>query len=350
MSSLLLWGDDRTSVGFDAPPAWFGIFKITIQIFAIIQLFLPLRLRRRPELVGIFIAIGVIFSTFLANPTLEAEFILLNSSLETALISIFLFSFKPSNKLEESDIYFLFYMFLFGFIIQILLYYTFGRMPSHSIEDFFIRFNGITNDSLSTGIILSLFIPLVLKSDYKIITYMALFLISVYTGSLFCMIIIPLLSLIYSLYKKLFKFFIINIFFTLSFILYFYTNIVNLFNVKYQSILTHLQFYFELYPEVGTKCDEEFCESFIQASAHLSLIYTLFMYALLFVFIINLIKLINIKNHIMISESLILFSISILMALFVHPVPLIPFVIPLFIILTTLHLEDSTQKSNRRLS
>ena len=338
----MMWGDDRTSSTFATTPEWFLIFKIVTQILFIVLLFLPFKLRRKPNIFGIFIAICLIFSTFLATPLLDAEFILLTSSLEIALIVIFLLFLQPSVKFEQSDIRLLYFLFLGGFLLQIGLYLGLGRLPSHSLLDTFVRYNGITNDSLSTGLILPLFVPWVLETRFRALKVFGLILASVLTGSLFSAIFVPFITIVYAIYARLYLFTIGLLVGLISGIIYFYSIFAKTIEIKFLSIVTHLRFFLDLggvmYQQPIAGCDEEFCESFVEAGLHLGPIYMILMYALLLNFIIPLMKRSGRDEGGAVAlNTLRVFGLALLVGTLVHPVPLIPLAIPIFIIFATLY-------------
>jgi len=343
VASLLMWGDDRTSSGFEIAPPWFYYAKFVLQVLAILLLFTPLKLRSRPSLIGLAMAGALILSTFFATPMLEAEFILLNSSVQMGLLAVFLIFAQPSATLERSDLRLLFVLFSSGFLLQIILFVWFGRMPSHSISDVFIRFNGITNDSLSASLLLPLLVPWAVRTSYGLIKAGTLISVSILTGSLFGAIFVPMITLVYAIYCRLYRFAATLIVGMIVAASYLYNVFAAFIELKFLSILTHLRFILNLigaeYQQPSTSCSEEFCESFLEAGFYLSPIYMMLVYAVLLRFIVPLMR----SNQPESADSLIrdtlrVFGISLIVASFVHPVPLIPFAIPLFLILTSLNL------------
>lgn len=346
VASLMMWGDDRTSSSFAAAPPWFYYAKFVIQVLAILLLFLPLRLRHRPSLVGFAVAIGVVISAFFAKPLLEAEYILLNSSLQIAGIAVFLCFAQPSARLEASDLRMLFFLFLGGFLFQIVLFVGFGRMPSHSITDVFVRFNGITNDSLSAGLILPIFIPWVVRTRFSLAKTGAILTGSILTGSLYGALIVPVVTMGYALYCRLYRYAVILVVGLMAGIIYFYTLFASIIDLKFVSILTHLRFFLNLsgvqIQQPATSCAEEFCESFVESGLNLSPAYMLMVYALLLCFLVPTLRSARgvAPMGILMRDTLRIYGATLIVASLVHPVPLIPFAIPLFLILTSLHLGD----------
>jgi hypothetical protein len=340
IASLMSWGESRTSEGFETAPGWFQLAKLCVQIGAILILFLPLKLRARPSLGAILVAFALVFSTFLVEPVLEADFILLKSSVQIGLLSVFLLVFKPSANFTFKDLRFLFFLFIIGFILQIVIYFGYGSMPSHSIRNVLVRFNGFTNDSLSTGILLVLLVPMAVTSVYRLMAVLVLITMSALTGSLFGFVAVLSLVLFYSAWRQLYQF-IVTLILTLiiTFILI-YDRIISIFEIKLMSILTHMKIYLNLLSfDIGQpvySCAEEFCESFIELSFHLSPVYSVLFYWLMYVFVARLFFSKKAKNDI-VRDSLFLFSVTLFASTFVHPLPLIPFAIPLFLIFCILY-------------
>lgn len=222
LSALLMWGDDRTSALFAPAPGWFVYVRLAIQISAILVLFMPLRMRPRPLAGGALLAATLILSLAFLHPSLEAEFILVSSSAQVGMLAIFLCLAQPAARLESSDIKFLYYMILFGFILQFVLYFAFNRLPSHSIEDVFLRFNGITNDSLSIALILPLLIPWAVQGENGKLKLLVVLGESMASGSLFAVVFTILATFCYLIYKKMYKFVAIVILLIISLTIYLY--------------------------------------------------------------------------------------------------------------------------------
>jgi hypothetical protein len=83
-------------------------------------------------------------------------------------------------------------------------YWGFSHRPSHSIRDVFIRFNGVTNDSLSTGLLLSPLVPWAVGTHQRLVKTSALTTMSVLTGSLFSAIAVLTATLAYAIYRQLY--------------------------------------------------------------------------------------------------------------------------------------------------
>jgi hypothetical protein len=200
------WGEQRTSEGFEAAPEWFQIAKFGVQISAILILFVPLKLRSRPSFSSIALTFAFLLSILLTDPVLEADFILLSSSVQIGLLSLFLLFFKPSANFGSGDLRFLFLLFVIGFLLQTALYFGYDRLPSHSITNVLVRFNGVTNDSLSTGILLTLLVPWAVVSAHRLAAVVVLFTMSVLTGSLFSIVAVLSAVLCYSIFRRLYIF------------------------------------------------------------------------------------------------------------------------------------------------
>lgn len=347
----MMWGDERTSAGFGTAPAWFQAVKWVFQIGAISILFMPLKLRLRPPRVALMVAVALILSTFLATPVLEADSILLNSSNQIGLLALFLLIAKPSSSFERTDMRLLFALFVVGFLLQIALYRGIGQMPSHSIQDVFIRFNGITNDSLSTGLLLTLLVPWAVRSNHQLINASGLIAMSAFTGSLFSAIVVLAATLAYAMYRHLYKFTAALIVGLMIAVTFFQDRIVPVLELKLLSILTHLRFFLNIggidLEQPSGSCSIEFCESFLEVGLHLCPFYTLLFYGLLFVFLVPLLRTSRTEDA-PVSDSLSVFGLTLLVATLVHPVPLIPFAVPLFMIFIALYLSDEEVAGDRR--
>ena len=339
IASLMSWGEVRTSEGFETAPAWFHAAKLGVQIGAILILFLPLKLRSRPPLSAIAVAFSLVLSTLLAEPVLEGDFQVLRSSVQIGILSVFLLVSKPSATFTLNDLRFLFALFLTGFILQIALYFFLGRMPSHSMRDVFLRFNGITNDSLSTGILLVILVPWAVVSACQLMKVSALIAMSALTGGLFGFIMVLTSALGYSLWRQLYRFTATLMAILMITFIILHEKLFLLLEIKVLSILTHMRFFLNLsnlnFEQPTVSCSEEFCESFLEIALHLSPVFGLLVYGLLFIFIVRLLRTKRGHNDI-VCDSLVLFWIALFVASFVHPLPLIPFAIPLFLIFSIL--------------
>lgn len=342
VSALMMWGDDRTSALFSPAPTWFSYFKFAIQIVSIIVLFVPFKQRARPLSSGVLLAVALMVSLVFARPTLEAESILISSSAQIAILAIFLCFAQPSATLKDSDLAFLFNLFLFGFALQFALYFGFNRLPSHSIEGVFVRFNGITNDSLSVGLLIPALLPWAIRGKMGELKLMILLIEAAASGSLFAMLFTALTSFGYLLYLKRYRF-VVVIFLTMTAVVIYYFDLVTiLLGIKLLSILTHLRFFLDLggiqLDQPSASCAEEFCESFIEAAGQLNPLYLLLFFGLLLYFIVPLF---GSKRRTLepstVLDSLRIFGVTLIAASFVHPIPLIPFAIPMFLIFTSLY-------------
>jgi hypothetical protein len=342
-----MWGDDRTSTGFEVAPTWFRYVKFFIQIMAILTLFFPLRLRRRPFLLSAFFAMAVGISLYFTKPLLEAEFILVNSSLQLSVLAFFLAFARPNATFEESDISMLFYLFLGGLTLQVIMFLGFGRLPSHSIESLFIRFNGITNDSLSAGFLLAIFIAWAVNSSFRRLKLLAVIGECFATGSLFSAIFVPVGVFFYLIYKKLYKLVFFVSVCLIAFGATFYAVFDEIIELKLVSILTHLRFFLNLsntyVDQTMTSCSEEFCESFIESGLNLNPTYLVLFYGLMISFIFKIFRSPKPSGSSTVYDTLRIYGVALLVGSAVHPVPLIPFAIPLFLILTSLYLGEATE-------
>lgn len=342
IASLMSWGESRTSEGFETAPGWFQLAKLCVQIGAILILFLPLKLRARPSLGAILVAFALVFSTFFAEPTLEADFILLNSSIQIGLLSIFILVFKPSANITSKDLRFLFFLFLMGFFLQSALYFGYGHLPSHSINNVLIRFNGITNDSLSTGMLLALLVPWAVMSAHSLMAVLALLTMSALTGSLFSFVAVLSLALTYPVWRQRYRFTAtLILILTVAFILL-YDRISLIIEIKLLSILTHMKFYLNSSGlsagQPDYSCSEEFCESFLELALHLSPVFAVLFYGFMYIFMARLFVN-NRANNDIVGDSLFVFWMTLFISTFVHPLPLIPFAIPLFLIFCILYTK-----------
>lgn len=352
IASLMMWGDDRTSADFAAAPPWFYYVKFLFQIGAILLLFIPLRLRQRPALLTIALAIGIIAALSLAKPLLEAEYLLINSSIQIAVLAIFLSFAEPKATIERSDIGMFYGLLLGGFALQITLFLGFGRLPSHSISDLIVRFNGITNDSLAAGMLLPLFIPWAAAGRYRIAKTVAVMAAAVSTGSLFSAVFVPVATVIYLLYRRLYRFAAIIIAIMAAGGVYFYSLFSAIIEIKFLSILTHLRFFLNLggvqYEQPQTTCAEEFCESFIESGIYLSPVYLVLFYLFMFSFMFAILRSSRQARSPLLFDTLLIHGAALIVGCFVHPVPIIPFAVPMFMIMTSLYLNSRGLVPGRR--
>lgn len=353
ISALMMWGDDRTSPSFVAAPSWFVYFKLGLQILSILVLFYPFRLRARPAFPGFFLAVATLAALAFVKPVLEADFIIVSSSIEICVLAIFLCFAQPAAKLEKSDISFLFYMFVIGFALQIGLFFGFGREPSHTLTDVFVRFNGITNDSLATGAIIGAFVPWAIKSRYAELKVMAIVGMAISSGSLFSAIIVPISLVAYLFYIGLYRFASVIVAGITVVGIVFYDEFSRIVDIKTTSILTHLRFFLDLggleLQQTTKNCSEEFCESFVELGLHLNPMYLLLFYGLIVAFLIQFVLQTrrSIGNYVM-YDTLRVYGAVLLVASLVHPIPLIPFAIPLFFIFAALYRSEAARAVSLR--
>lgn len=341
IASLFRWGDERTSVEFAAAPSWFFPLQLLVQALAIAVLFTPPKVRERPSLGGLFFAIVMLTALYFAQPIIEAEYLLITGSILIAAVSVFLCVFAPSVNVTDTDVGFLYYLFMGGFAFQGILYLQFGIVPSHSIEDVFIRFNGITNDSLSTAFIMPFLTPWAVNTRYAAWKLLFLNGAAFMTGSMFAIVMVPTLTvLLLARQKKFHTLLVVGFFLTVGAV-YFYEEITRIFSLKLLSIISHLSFFLSLsgrnvYKSVS--CSEEFCESFVQSGLHLSAVYVVSFYCLfVFFFLLPLLRSRQLDGSG--SQAALLgakvYGVAILVGSMVHPVPILPIVIPLFMLLTS---------------
>jgi hypothetical protein len=248
--------------------------------------------------------------------------------------------FKPSANFGSSDLRFLFFLFVIGFLLQIALYIGYDRLPSHSISSVLVRFNGVTNDSLSTGILLTLLVPWAVFSAHRLAAVVVLFTMSALTGSLFSIVAVLSAVLCYSVLRRLYIFVSTLIMLLLILIFFLWERLILLLDVKLFSILTHLKVFLNFFSldlnQPTHSCSEEFCESFLEVSWHLSPVYGMLFYGLMYAFKIRLFSVRRPDNDIA-RHSLFVFWLALMASTFVHPLPLIPFAIPLLLIFCILH-------------
>lgn len=355
ISALMMWGDDRTSPGFSPAPSWFVYLKFGLQILSILALFYPLKLRGRPSLPGFFLAIATLASLMFIKPALEADFIIVSSSVEICVLALFLCFAQPTAKLEKSDIAFLFFLFVIGFILQIGLFLLFGRLPSHSLTDVFVRFNGITNDSLATGAIVGALVPWAIKSRHAELKVMAIVGMAIASGSLFSAIFVPTAVIIYLLYSRLYKFAALVLAGIAGVGIVFYDTFARVVEIKLTSILQHLRFFLNIggldYLQSSKNCSEEFCESFVELGIHLNPLYLIFFYGLVISFLVQYVLQARrtAENHVM-YDTLRAYGAALLMASLVHPIPIIPFAIPVFFIFASLYRSGTARAVSPRFA
>lgn len=341
-ASLMSWGDERTSASFNAAPHWFYQLQLVIQVAAIGLMFLPLRMKQRPSLLPLFLSVLVIVALYFSRPSIEGEYVLISGSILIAVVAIFLSVAQPSATFEESDIAFLFALFLGGFLLQFFMFLVFGIMPSHSSENLYIRFNGITNDSLASGFILPLFVPWAIRSRYSLIKILLVLSAATATGSLFSAVFVPAVVLAYLIYYKRYVYIGVIATAMAAVLFYFYDTISRIMDLKIESIVTHLRLFLNLtganFRQTTISCSREFCESFIESGSHLSVIYLVAFLALILCFVVPLLRRDWVRTSSpVVTHTLRVYGIALIAAAFVHPIPIVPYAIPLFMLLTSLY-------------
>lgn len=331
------WSDPITSQGFTHAPQWFSIFKILMQCLLLGAFLYPICIKITSRNIFIFFCLIVCFVDLIfykyTHDLINPNDVVIKSLMVFILFVGVLSSLKTKYILQESTIRFIFNIFLVGFILQILAYYFLDINPSHS-SDFFLlpRFNGLTNDSLATGLIIPLFIPILLNKKSRAFEVLILISMSILTGSLYSLFITLFLSFFYLAYKKLFSLMLFNVFALVVSGVIFSENITYVLSYKIDSILVHLDYFIKLYSNDLTNCEEIFCESFFAWSISISWITNLLFYICLGYMIKKLFDFRKERIDEVVVHSVLSLGFSILIASLFHPVIVIPFAINLFFI------------------
>lgn len=333
------YGDPRTSINFVTAPIVYNIFKYIVYLSALLYLVFPLQLRlMRSDL--LVVVLTLICFVFLLNipSSSEGNNIIVRSLLKNLLLISILILIRSSRNFTNSNIKFLFYFFIVGFIVQNIGATVFGIFPSHTFlseSGYVFRYNGITNDSLSTAILLPAFVPLAFNHRYNWIFVPALMICGLATGSAFGAIIVPLTLFIYAIYIKRYKFscFLLLIIFIGIWLAF--DQIILRYQYKMISAVVHLKYFLNLlgidYGQAAADCSVEFCESFIESMMYLSPVVLVIFYVLILGSIIQIIKLAKKSLDVIFEDSVLCLGFSIVMASFVHPVPIIPYVLVIYI-------------------
>jgi hypothetical protein len=237
--------------------------------------------------------------------------------------------------------WFLFCLFLAGFLMQKVAATYFGIFPSHTFilapAEYGFRYNGVTNDSLSTAILLPAFIPLVMSSRYWVVLLLTLFVCGVATGSSFGVLILLITLFAYLLYRSQYKLALYMAIVGLIAVPFAIDYVMLSFQHKIASGIVHLKFFFNLMgvnlgQSASSDCSQKFCESFIESMLSISWLVLLGFYTLLIgaLFYLNG----QVKRHLdnKFEISVLCLGFSILIASLVHPVSIIPFAMTLFIL------------------
>lgn len=331
------WSDPKTSQGFTYAPHWFSILKILMQCLLLGAFLYPIRIKITPRNIFIWFClilcfVDLVFYKYthdLINPNVVAI-----TSLMVFIVFVGVLSTsKTKYILQESTIRSIFNIFMVGFILQVLAYYFLDINPSHSSAHFLLpRFNGLTNDSLATGLIIPLFIPILINNKTRVIEVLILISMSILTGSFYSLFITLFLLFLYLAYKKLFSLMLFILLATVFFSIIFYQEILYILSYKINSILSHLDYFIKLYSNDQTNCEEVFCESFLAQTKSISWISTLLFYICLGYMIKKLINCGKDPTNRVVVHSILYLGFSILMASLFHPVIIIPFAINLFFI------------------
>jgi len=232
------------------------------------------------------------------------------------------------------------------------MFYLFGIVPSHSIDGVSqLRFNGVTNDSLATALILPAFVPAVIEHRARIVFGVILIVCSILTGSTFAAVFVPTLLVIYAFYRRSYKtgFFLVSLAGILS--TFFLNTIIEMFAYKYYSIITHLRFFLNIFKldfeQPTGACSEEFCESFLEASLHLSALLALVFYVALGFTLLRLGRIASKDREQTVAHTVLCLGLSLFIASFVHPVPLIPFALMFFIVSVFVYFWQRTANNSK---
>jgi hypothetical protein len=131
----------------------------------------------------------------------------------------------------------------------------------------------------------------------------------------------------------------------------FLNTIIEMFSYKYYSIITHLRFFLNIFdfdfeqPTGG--CSEEFCESFLEASLHLSALLALVFYIALGFTLLRLARIASKDREKTVAHTILFLGLSLFIASFVHPVPLIPFALMFFIISVSVYFRQSAANNSK---
>ena len=341
LSHLLQWGDPLTSHGFDYAPNWFRYLQLMWQCAIAAMLLAPFRLImpsvRSVSLLSLVLFAGALL--LLANPVSSAEKVLVYSMLLNVGLFGFLVHVRPEGKASDDDVRFLLHLFLVGFALQVLAYLAFNITPSHSQPEFpFPRFNGLTNDSLATALLLPALVPAAVTHRYSSVMCGLLLGCGFLTGSLFAIIFIPIVLLRYLVVRGNQKAVLLILVAVGVVVLLNLSSLVQLFEYKSYSVLTHLRFYIELIgwdlAQPTKDCSTDFCESLIESSLHLSSSFTLLYYAGLIWFVIKALRVAR-NADVVCRDAVCILGLTLLTASFVHPIPLIPFACTFFILMAS---------------
>ena len=340
------WSNPNSSPGYSYAPLWFSYIKTLTQCLLLVVFLYPFRIKitNRNILICFFLVACFLdlliykythdsFQSYAVYKANEVNLLVIKS-IFIFIAFVFLVSFFNAKVfLQESSIKFIFNIFFVGFIVQIFIFYFLDISPSHS-QNFFLlpRFNGVTNDSLATGLILPLFIPFLLSKKNKILYSLILILLSILTGSLSSLFITLLILFAYLVYKKLFSVIFFCVFALVVFGVFFYEEIMYVLYYKFDSILVHLDYFIMLYSNKRTDCEEVFCESFFAWSQYISGVTFLSFYACLGYMIKKLFDFDRDRTNQVTLHSFLCLGFSILLGSFFHPVINIPFSINLFFI------------------
>ncbi len=331
------WSNPFTSPGYSFAPHWFSWLKILAQCLLLVFFLYPFRTKITTRNILIWFCLIAYFLVLIlykySNDLIDPNSVAIKSLFVFIGFVAVLTALKTEYILLESTIKFIFNIFFMGFVIQIFVYYFFGINPSHSADFFlFPRFNAVTNDSLATGIIIPLFIPLLINKKNRIFQMLILILMSIATGSFSSLFITLFLLFAYLAYKKLFSLIVFNVFALAASGVIFYEEITYILSYKIDSILIHLDYFIKLFSGDQINCKEIFCESFFAWSISISWITTLLFYFSLGYMIKKLIDFSQPPTHKVVAHSVLCLGFSILISSLFHPVIIIPFAINLFFI------------------
>lgn len=341
-ASILGYGDARTSIGFIDPPLIFSILKHAIYLSIFMFLLFPLRIRLRFDSLSIFLLCVLCLAIlFVESAFAEGlQFLTIRTLMYNfALVGLLLFV-KSGRKYSLYNIWFLLCLFFAGFLLQKIAATYFGLLPSHTFilasGEYGFRYNGVTNDSLSTAILLPTFIPLIMSSRYRFLLLLALLVCGVATGSSFGALIVVITLFAYLLYTAQYKLALYMVIVGLIATPFAIDYVMLSWQHKLASGIVHLKFFFNLIgvdvgQSVGGDCSQNFCESFIESLLSISWLVLLGFYTLLIGSMFYLNKQVKKNPDNKFDISALCLGFSVLVASLVHPVSIIPFAMTGFI-------------------
>src|SRR5712692_7028983 len=184
-----MWGDPRTSEGYGVAPPWLGPARNLWGALLFLALVFPVRLRvTKSAVTPVVCSLATLAFLQTTSPVLDGEHILVYCLRYAAALVLCLSIVNSSLAFDRDFPLFMFHLFWLGVAGQIVMFYAFGLVPSHTFLEGRLRFSGPTNDSLATALILPAFIPAVVTHPARVVFSAILIACALLSGSTYALV------------------------------------------------------------------------------------------------------------------------------------------------------------------